>query len=218
MEVMHRHTMTITPPVTTADTHLRTTVDMPRHITVTGIEEYTVRPMPTTAAPDIMAAGITGGIVIGNSESQPPLRQPAMVGCPDGNRFVAELTLRDYPAEFIRGERHEKAFHLRCRSRTRVLFCGPSQGMHQGRHRGRRRRFSPRGRVRSVLPLGVSLVAMKRTRMRKRPHHKRLLRENNCHLCIRDGRRRSGYARQPPKIGRQSSCNDSFFETAQPNL
>jgi hypothetical protein len=30
--------------------------------------------------------------------------------------------------EFIRGERHEKAFHLRCRSRTRVLFCGPSQG------------------------------------------------------------------------------------------
>jgi len=68
---MRQATMTATPPVTTADTHLPTTVDMPRHITVTGIEEYTVRPMPTTAAPDIMAAGITGGIVIGNSESQP---------------------------------------------------------------------------------------------------------------------------------------------------
>jgi hypothetical protein len=74
-----------------------------------------------------------------------------------------------------------------------------------------------RGTVRSVLPLGVSLVAMKRTRlMRKRLHHKRLLQGNNCHLCIRDGRRRTGYARQSPKIGRQSSCN--FVETAQPNL
>jgi hypothetical protein len=55
------------PGMATA-THLPTTVDMPRHITVTDIEEYTVRPMPTTAAHVIMAAGITGGIVIGNSD------------------------------------------------------------------------------------------------------------------------------------------------------
>ena len=65
---MRQATMTVTPPLTTVDTHLPTTVDMPRHITVTDIEECTVRPMPTTAAPAIMAAGITGGIVIGNSD------------------------------------------------------------------------------------------------------------------------------------------------------
>ena len=56
------------PALTTVDTHLPTTVDMPRHITVTDIEECTVRLMPTTAAHAIMAAGITGGIVIGNSD------------------------------------------------------------------------------------------------------------------------------------------------------
>ena len=69
MEVMHRHTMTITPPVTTADTHLRTTVDMPRHITVTGIEGYTVRPMPTRAAPVIMEAGIVVGVTAGKTNT-----------------------------------------------------------------------------------------------------------------------------------------------------
>jgi hypothetical protein len=61
--------MTITPPVTTADTHLPTTVDMPRQITVTDIEEYTVRPMPTTAAPVIMAAGIVVGVTAGKTNA-----------------------------------------------------------------------------------------------------------------------------------------------------
>lgn len=58
---MRRATMTVTP--------LLTTVDMPRHTMATDIEERTVRPMPTTVAPIIMAAGITiGGITTGEDK------------------------------------------------------------------------------------------------------------------------------------------------------
>ena len=48
--------------------------DMFRHTTATGIEEPTVRPMPTTVALVIMAAGITGGIVIGNKQWRAEIR------------------------------------------------------------------------------------------------------------------------------------------------
>jgi len=74
---MRQAIMTATPPLTTVDTRLPTTADMPRRTTVTDIEECTVRPMPTTVALVIMAAGIVVGVTTGKTNSGTALSSAA---------------------------------------------------------------------------------------------------------------------------------------------
>ena len=69
MGVMHRHTMAaVMPPLTTEDIRRRIMTIMHPHITVTVTGEFCVQHSPTTVVPPIMAVGVTGGIVIGNSD------------------------------------------------------------------------------------------------------------------------------------------------------
>src|SRR5258708_25288009 len=90
---MRRAPMTTTPPLTMVDT--------PRRTTVTDIEECTVPPKPTTAAPAIMAAGLAiRGLPPGGDQREGPpgpTTPPPRVHYSQGPRRLGGGTILDDP-------------------------------------------------------------------------------------------------------------------------